>query len=975
MNRPIKNLIILSLALAVATAGGWYWYSSAKEAQAKVPWNAARISDIVNGMGNVANADLSDFGSLNEISDVFRDVGGDNATMGDMATWLDAFGQMGGGVEDLLDGNYRSIGDVVTGLGQITDLGGATDMLNSLGGLGANIDDILGDGIGFQNGADLIANLGEMTNLTGSADIIRSFGDLGANVETLFNGGVSFDSIGDLFGSLDEISDYESVQNLFNRFKDDGGSWDDFVTNVANDDTDVGTIITNQTVTSEELGPPGTGDGSQTQPRPSETRTGVGTEVGQTSQEAKQKLEKERKQDEQKCKAQSGGGKGSFLGDASKIFNAVNGFSESQLIDIGFDSASNMLFKGGSWSGTAINAVSSATGLDVGRVTELAGKIPGVSKVLEKIPGAGAVTGALGIGTSYVPVQEQDGDLLSVTDDTNQLTGEIKDLQVQICTHLKTIKRVQLNIEDKEFIGDVKAREEVAKRLKESQKQTLQLAKEGRTRADGTDGASFTPTVEENVKEKAENASKVTATKVGNSGSAFAPKLATFLEQEKKQSTFENRIASDIAENQFEEFTDPKKSRELNYKSWTRMFLDVSDPQNNPSGSALMALEESYAAKAKAGAGAIIDIVAGGGFVSKTECVEEDEDGNCVKEKVTTPGSVINRAVGDATQIDNQLTLTADEASDLSGVEEPGIGEVETLEPSKNTTNTGGPGGGGAGGGSGPGGNFELSDLADLFTNGDLSALFDLFGSDSAGNGGNFGGFSLRDILDYLNRGGNIGDLDLPPSLTFKLTGPTLEQIYEGRPNVGTISWKAQNADKCVARNNWLSSSLIPNRVESVKTTNQTLETSGSLITYLPLTFDLRLERTRGNQTVVIPFATSTSAALTQQVTSITLNNSEVAVGDHFSLVAKVGLSDEAKVTIETNVASAGAVNSLLGSALTSLSSSSAAGQEFGKYRITFTTNESGTAFITITADPIYSIRCTGNGRNTDKTVTVSRGS
>ena len=76
MNRPIKNLIILSLALAVATAGGWYWYSSAKEAQAKVPWNAARISDIVNGMGNVANADLSDFGSLNEISDVFRDVGG-----------------------------------------------------------------------------------------------------------------------------------------------------------------------------------------------------------------------------------------------------------------------------------------------------------------------------------------------------------------------------------------------------------------------------------------------------------------------------------------------------------------------------------------------------------------------------------------------------------------------------------------------------------------------------------------------------------------------------------------------------------------------------------------------------------------------------------------------------------------------------------------------------------------------------------
>ena len=895
MSRLVKNLIILSLAAAVVTAGGWYWYSSAKEVQAKVPQNAARISDIVAGMGDVANTNLSDFGSLSEISDAFRDVGGDNATMEDMATWLDTFGQMGGGVEDLLDGNYRNLGDVVTGLGQITDLGGATDILNSLGDLGVNIDDILDEGIGFQNGADLIANLSEMTNLANSADIIHSLGDLGANVETLFNGGVNFDSISDLFGALNEVSDYDLIKRTLDDFKKKGGTYDDIATAAANNGEDVGTIIKNPNVTSEELPPPGSGDGSQTQPRTipdaSGGRTGIGKDLGNDSKQAEQKLQRERQQDEKECKA------------------------ETDFDDVPLDS----------------------------------------------------LTG----GINYVPVQEQKGKLLSLTEDTNELTSEIKDLQVQICTHLKTIKRVQLNFEDKEFVGDVKAREEVAERLKESQKQTLQLANEGRTRADGTDGASYATDVEELVKERVQAAAKITTTQVGNSGSAFAPELKAYLTAESERSSIDGQLASTLSREQYKELTDRSKVTELDHDSLWSFILKAAEPQNRPDGAMMIAREAWMVAQAKAEDFAIAELVANNGFASNRECVEEDDDGNCISWKVKSPGSVIGRAVEEATQLDNQLTLAADEASDLSGVEEPGISEAENLE--QNNDSSGGPGGGGGGpvggGGQAPGGQGDNDDF-------DLDGILNMFDfdidDDGTDNDNDRDNFTIPDFgfpIDWGNLGGNRA-----PSLTFKLTGPTLEQIYEGRPNVGTISWKAQNADKCVARNNWLSSSLIPNRVESVKTANQTLETSGSLITYLPLTFDLRLERTRGNQTVIIPFATTTSAALTQQVTSITLNNSEVAVGDRFSLVAKVGLSDEAKVTIETNVASAGAVNSLLGSALTSLSASSAAGQEFGKYRITFTANESGTAFITITADPIYSIRCTNGGRNTDKTITVSRG-
>ncbi len=880
MNRPIKNLIILSLTLAVVISGGWYWYGSAKEARAAVniPQTANRIPDIVSAMGEVANINLSSFDSLDQISSLFDVICSDNATMGQMSDWLDAFGQMGGGVQDLLDGNFRNLGDVVTGLGQITDLGGATDILGSLGNLGATADNILGGGLNFNNASDLISSLSQMTN----------------------SGPFS---------------------NVLDIFKGQGGSYEDLILYATQNGTDIGTIVERGVITMTDLEPlagqgPALLGGSGS--------SGVGKQIGQTSQEAQQSLNQDRKQDEKECKAQSGG------------FFRNTGFNE----DFNFTDLAQ-----------------------AGNNADLLRNL-GASDLVDAFGG--------GLGGSYVPVQEQDGDLLDLTEDTNELTSEIKDLQVQICMHLKTIKRVQLNFEDKEFVGDVKAREEAAERLQESQKQTLQLANEGRTRADGTDGASYATDVEELVKERVQAAAKITTTQVGNSGSAFAPELKAYLTAESERSSIDGQLASTLSREQYKELTDRSKVTELDHDSLWSFILKAAEPQNRPDGAMMIAREAWMVAQAKAEDFAIAELVANNGFASNRECVEEDDDGNCISWKVKSPGSVIGRAVEEATQLDNQLTLAADEASDLSGVEEPGISEAENLE--QNNDSSGGPGGGGGGpvggGGQAPGGQGDNDDF-------DLDGILNMFDfdidDDGTDNDNDRDNFTIPDFgfpIDWGNLGGNRA-----PSLTFKLTGPTLEQIYEGRPNVGTISWKAQNADKCVARNNWLSSSLIPNRVESVKTANQTLETSGSLITYLPLTFDLRLERTRGNQTVIIPFATTTSAALTQQVTSITLNNSEVAVGDRFSLVAKVGLSDEAKVTIETNVASAGAVNSLLGSALTSLSSSSAAGQEFAKYRITFTTNESGTAFITITADPIYSIRCTGNGRNTDKTVTVSRGS
>ena len=516
----------------------------------------------------------------------------------------------------------------------------------------------------------------------------------------------------------------------------------------------------------------------------------------------------------------------------------------------------------------------------------------------------------------------------------------------------------------------MKAREEAADRLKEKQKETFQLANEGRTRADGTSGASYAPDVEELANERAEAATKIASTQVGNSGNAFAPELKDYVTTEASRSSDNSKLASTLSREQYKELTNRDKVIELDHDTLWSYILKAAEPQNRPDGAMMLAREIWVASKNKARNFAVAELVANNGFASNRECVEEDEDGNCLSWKVKSPGSVIGRTVEEATLFDTQQTVAADESSDLSGVDEPDVSEAETLTASDNQTggNTGGngtpTGGGQAPGGTGDNDDFDLDGILNLFD-------FDM-DDDGVDNDNDNNNFTIPDFgfpIDWSDVLDNIA-----PVVTLKLTGPSLDQIYEGRSNVANIAWRALNANECTAKNNWLSSSLVPNRTEAVREIGDDLDASGSLTVYLPLTFDIRLERARGDQTAIIGYATSTNATLTQQVTTITLNNSEVASGDRFSLIAKSGLSDEAKITIETNVASASAVNDLLGAALTQLSANSTVGQEFAKYRITFTANQSGTAFITVTADPIYSLTCTNDSKTTSKTVTVSRG-
>lgn len=859
MFKNYQQLKIIILAL-VLVGGGWYYLSSTQKVEAQL--GGVNLQQIIQSIGSVANINLSNFNSVSQLSQVLRQAGSGNQTVGKISDFLDQFGDLGGSISDLTSGNLRSIGDVVNSVGQISDLAGASDILSSLGNLGATADDLLGG-----NGA-----------WSGVSDMLGSL-----------NTGAGLGNLGTVADNLDTVWT-------------DGGSYNSMILRLRENGSDLGNIIEDPKVLSEDITPDDLLPGSGTGPGTGGSGTGQGGSNRQNpsedSKKAEQQLKQDRKEDEEKCKAEK--------------------YNKDDLLDP------------------------------------------------KKLGGVG--------GGQYVPVQEQDGDLMSYTKDTNKLTGEIKDLQIQICTHLKTIKRIQLKFEEKEFVGDVKAKEKAANNLAKFQKETLQNRSEGRTRADGTTGDSFTPTPEAYAAEVAEVAKKNVTTYINkNSGNSFATQVTNILYKQEERDS--KPLASTLSKEQYEQLTSPEKAIKLNGQTFWGYALLAIEPQNNPVGSFMLAKQERESAATQGATLAIQELAAGGGYAPQIKAKEKDDEGNVTKREIVSPGSTIARTVEEATLIDVVQNEQADEAADLSGVEQPSSQESTTLEPADGGPSNGGqsPGGGG----------FDWSTITDLV--GDWGSGGGSGGGNGGGTGGTSGGFGnilelLQNLLGNLggnssnnNTGGNGGSTTNKPEAAIAINGPTLAELAAGRPNIINLRWGSLNASRCVATNDWLSASLIPNRVETVKTLDTSVGTSGSLVMYLPLNFDLKLLRERNGITSTIGYSTTTNPSLSQQVTTITINPSDIAVGDKFILVAQTGVNEQVQVAVQTNVASASAVNTLLNAALDSLSDSSTEGKEFRKYQFFFTVNQNGVGFITITAKASYSIRCSGSNQTANATVNLTR--
>jgi hypothetical protein len=134
------------------------------------------------------------------------------------------------------------------------------------------------------------------------------------------------------------------------------------------------------------------------------------------------------------------------------VSNLTSGTLESILPNLGTAAATQLL--GGTMpdilnkalsgvSETAIAAVAEAVPADL--VTSISSEVPIVGTVLDSA-GLSDLGGLAGAGL-YVPVVEQNGQLMTHTGNIDDTTKEIKDLSVQICTHLKAIHRIQARFE------------------------------------------------------------------------------------------------------------------------------------------------------------------------------------------------------------------------------------------------------------------------------------------------------------------------------------------------------------------------------------------------------------------------------------------------------------------------------------------------------------------------------------------------
>ena len=94
-----------------------------------------------------------------------------------------------------------------------------------------------------------------------------------------------------------------------------------------------------------------------------------------------------------------------------------------------------------------------------------------------------------------------------------------------------------------------------------------------------------------------------------------------------------------------------KDFRQGNWIAWQEMVLR---PQNNIYGAYIMAWDQYEIEKSAAQKAAESEAQAGKGFLSVKKCLEQDEEGTCIKEEIVTPGDTVGVAVASAITSDTQ---------------------------------------------------------------------------------------------------------------------------------------------------------------------------------------------------------------------------------------------------------------------------------------------------------------------------------
>ncbi|MFA5736683.1 MAG: hypothetical protein WC893_00760 [Candidatus Paceibacterota bacterium] len=618
-------------------------------------------------------------------------------------------------------------------------------------------------------------------------------------------------------------------------------------------------------------------------------------------------------------------------------------------------------------SGAPGDIVSAALDKIPGGILDQVSNIPIVGQFLGGGGGIlGSVTGLVG-GGLYVPVVEQQGQLMTATQNTDKQTAsidkttqEIRDLSIQICTHLRAIRRIQTSIESMKIADEANANrtrlEALAKYANDiaGKDNPDSLIKTGYTKiVDGqyVNTQAFPKNLGEHLNEIDEEAKQVVLADINNSKNLYKEGLAELINDESL-----SQIDSTISKEDIKKFKEagnknaiqtaysPSFSKRLlaylpNFISkplsrlafWKtasaenqsvntdsssatdfwNMWFKITDPENNPYGSSMLAIEAKNRAQNIAEANARDEYLAGQGILpSGRKCVDEikDQDGNLVAcrkwETVAgegAPGIIVKDTLSSALLAkyntylvpggpESQPTDSAPDAHESatgnyetptiaaagSGQNtKPGPGadgqKIPVIDPSKTqqtvqqtqqnntgTLSTGGFGETGTGGTTGTGENSLnwsnlLSQLSSLWNN-----------SESDENNSEL----MLNILNILLTQAQNSFQGQPPLVQTKALSPSIAEISSGqKPNQIKLVWFTPNST-CEVDNNWLGRGKNGEIIIAMKKMEYLGKLGEKIISLpIPMKGSVTINEGDGEPKEITPTTTITTDYLTEKLT------------------------------------------------------------------------------------------------------------
>jgi len=615
---------------------------------------------------------------------------------------------------------------------------------------------------------------------------------------------------------------------------------------------------------------------------------------------------------------------------------------------------------------------------------------------------------------NYVPVHEV-GELLSLTTGLNKQVVHSDELLVDICMHLKAIRRVQYVLEAQVLYQDPNARKASAKAIFEHKQSFIENnIKKGYEVSPallGTSGSGgseedkqpvYVTNLDDHLQSVREETygvfdADLTTLKNSENPNIFTDDIRKNLALqeaagESDSATLKTSLSSTMTKDEFNSFTS-----DFSQGGWDA-WLKLIDPRNNYTGSQILAQDELALRKTRAVSNATEEISSAKGFLPVRECADDNwvttEDGKkyCRKWTVKTPGIINQSYLADVvgstlrqneladqsvedfsktefTRVESELQnldkiKTGDDSSDV-GTESvfqkedpcPDAGPCED----SGWTGTGNSSTGGTSGTSISSLASKIQNNPDLLKGTDYESsltniLSQLGLSESEIKS------KISELLKKDEDGNGIADyLEIEPDIDFTASTTLLAVAADADRNTTILTWNTWNATKCTAVNDWLSTS------GTAKSRDTSLSISGSLTVRHPYTFTTTMTRTpdvSGWNTGRITNTTDTS--LLSQKATIDLSGLTAASGLTFTL----SVGTNGTLTVTGNSSNQNLTQSFKEAydALTQTDTNYSTLR--GKYLFTFDISNKK---ISIIANPTYKISCTNSWGPAYKNVTITR--